>query len=183
MREPVSSAPTPIGRRKWLALAAVAIASGGAYFLVRKPFPSEQTPEGFQMSLFGFPSVAGGKGNDVVEHWANVYGVLKSAPHPDAAVKYLKYITSLEIGKKISEAGTPVPLVGAPIPPALENQYAILKSMKQMPARAGLNTEAANYMEKVFNPCDDKFFQMQLTPEQFISCLQTEGKTFWATTQ
>lgn len=46
MREPVSSAPTPIGRRKWLALAAVAIASGGAYFLVRKPFPSEQTPEG-----------------------------------------------------------------------------------------------------------------------------------------
>lgn len=35
-----------LSRRKWLALAAAVVAGTGAFFLVRKPFPSEKTPEG-----------------------------------------------------------------------------------------------------------------------------------------
>jgi hypothetical protein len=38
-------------------------------------------------------------------------------------------------------------------------------------------------MENVFNACDDKFFQMTLTPEGFIDCLKTESKNFWAKSQ
>ena len=39
---------------------------------------SEQMPEDFQIDLFAFPDVEGGKGNQVVEHWSNAYGVLAS---------------------------------------------------------------------------------------------------------
>jgi len=142
---------------------------------------SEQTPEGFQIGMFSFPKVDGGKGNDWVEHWANVYGVLNTCKNPDAAAKYLKYITSLKIGTQIAESGTPVPLVGAPVPPALENQYAVLKTYQQMPARAGLNIEIPDYMEKVFNPADDKFFQKQIGPEELINTLKAESKKYWET--
>jgi len=140
---------------------------------------SEQTPEDFKIDLFAFPDVEGGKGNQVVEHWSNAYGVLASTKNPDAVATYLKYIMSKKVGGKISELGTPVPLVGVPVPPALTNQYEILKIAQAMPARAGLNTEIPEYMDNVFNKCDDQFFQMQVGPEEFISCLKTDSKAYW----
>ena len=141
---------------------------------------SDQTPEGFEISMFAFPKLEGGKGNEWVEHWANTYGVLKDCKYPDAAAKYLKYILSKKVGTVIAGAGTPVPLIGVPVPPALVNQFKILGESKTMPARAGLNTEIPEYMTNVFNVCDDQFFQMQIGPEEFIECLKTESKTFWA---
>jgi ABC-type glycerol-3-phosphate transport system substrate-binding protein len=140
---------------------------------------SEQAPEDFEISLFAFPSVSGGQGNEYVEHWANAYGVLKSAPYPDAAVRYLKFIMSQEIGDRISAQGVPVALAEVAPPAALASQYDILASQTAMAARAGLNTEIPNYMDGVFNVCDDQFFQLQLSPEEFIDCLKTESAAFW----
>lgn len=45
MRRAMAGGET-IGRRKWIALAGAVIASGGVFFLVYKPFPSDKTPEG-----------------------------------------------------------------------------------------------------------------------------------------
>jgi raffinose/stachyose/melibiose transport system substrate-binding protein len=141
---------------------------------------SQQMPEGFKIGLFAFPDVAGGKGNGIVEHWSNAYGVLASTKNPDAVATYLKYIMSKKVGSKIAELGTPIPLEGVPVPASLVNQYEILKTAKAMPARAGLNTEIPEYMDTAFNVCDDKFFTKQLTPEAFITCLKTESKNYWA---
>ena len=140
---------------------------------------SEQAPEGFEISLFAFPSVSGAPGNEYVEHWANAYGVLKSAPYPDAAARYLKFIMSKEIGDRISAQGVPVALAEVAPPAALASQYDILASQTAMGARAGLNTEIPEYMDGVFNVCDDQFFQLQLSPEEFIDCLKTESAAFW----
>ncbi len=142
-----------------------------------------QMPEGFEVNMFAFPEVTDGKGNQWVEHWANTYGVLKSTKNPDAVARYLKYIMSPKVAAKIVELGTPVPLVDAPVPPALQYQYEILKTASAMPARAGLNTEIPDYMDNVFNVCDDRFFQLQLSPEEFIDCLKTESKAFWGKQQ
>lgn len=139
-----------------------------------------QMPEGFEVGMFAFPKIEGGKGNEWVEHWANVYGVLKDSKHPEAAARYLKYIMSPEVAPGIVELGSPVPLVGVPVPPPLVNQFKILEASSSMGARAGLNTEIADYMDNVYNVCDDKLFQMQIGPEEFIECLKTESKAFWA---
>jgi ABC-type glycerol-3-phosphate transport system substrate-binding protein len=139
-----------------------------------------QMPPGFKTDMFAFPVVEGGKGNDLVEHWANTYAILKSTKAPDAAVKYLKYLTSPKVVQAIVKIGVPMPLVGAPTPVGLENQYKILASQTAIPARAGLNTEIPEYMEKVFNVCSDKFFQLQSGPEQFVGCLANSSATYWA---
>jgi raffinose/stachyose/melibiose transport system substrate-binding protein len=141
---------------------------------------SEQMPEDFEIGMFAFPDVEGGKGNQVVEHWANVYGVLSATEHPDEVATYLKYILSMKVGSEISSLDVPVPLEGVPVPPALANQYVILESSTAMAARAGLNTEIPDYMDNVFNVCDDQFFTKQIGPEEFINCLMTESESFWA---
>jgi len=141
---------------------------------------SEQMPEGFEIDLFAFPDVEGGKGNQVVEHWANVYGVLAATEHPDEVATYLKYILSKKVGSGIASLGVPIPLEGVPVPPALANQYEILGASTAIPARAGLNTEIPEYMDNVFNVCDDQFFTKQLSPEEFIGCLKEDSKSFWA---
>lgn len=141
---------------------------------------SEQMPEDFKIGLFAFPDIDGGKGNQIVEHWANVYGVLASTKNPDAVATYLKYIMSVKVGTAIANLGTPVPLEGVPVPPALANQYEILKTYQVMPARAGLNTEIPEYMGNVYDTCDDKFFTKQFSPDEFIGCLKTESKNYWA---
>jgi raffinose/stachyose/melibiose transport system substrate-binding protein len=139
-----------------------------------------QMPAGFKTDMFAFPSLPNGKGNDWVEHWANVYAVLNTSKVPDAAVLYLKYITSPTVVEQIVKISVPMPIIGAPVPAGLENQYKILDAMKAMPARAGLNTEIPEYMEKVYNVCTDKFFQLQNTPEAYIDCLATTSKQYWA---
>jgi raffinose/stachyose/melibiose transport system substrate-binding protein len=144
---------------------------------------SEQMPEGFKIDLFAFPTVDNGKGNQLVEHWANTFGVLSSTKNPDEVGTYLKYLLSKKVGTKIAESGVPVPLQGVPVPPALENQYKIIEVSETMPARAGLNTEIPDYMDNVFNTCHDRFFQLQLNPEGFIECLKTESRSYWARQQ
>lgn len=139
-----------------------------------------QMPEGFATDMFAFPSIEGGEGNDWVEHWANTYAILNTSPAPDAAVLYLKYITSPAVVEEIVKIGTPVPVIGASVPAGLENQYEILNAMKPMPARAGLNTEIPEYMETVFNVCTDQLFQLQTDPAGYVDCLATNSQTHWS---
>jgi len=141
---------------------------------------SQQTPSGFTDGMFAFPTVDGGLGNQYVEHWANVYSVLKATQNPEAVATYLKYMTSMKVAPKIVALGSPVPLVDAPVPPTLTDLPKILAASTAMPARAGLYTTNAEYMTVVFGKCDDPFFQKQIGPEKFISCLKTEGKAYWA---
>jgi ABC-type glycerol-3-phosphate transport system substrate-binding protein len=142
-----------------------------------------QMPSGFECSLFAFPNVEGGKGNKIAEYWANVYGVLKSTKYPDAAAKYLKYVTSKKIGTRISELGSHVATADVPDAPPLKNHSVVLAAFKTMPARAGLDIEIPDYMANVYNTCDDKLFKLQINPQQFIDCMKSESKNYWAKTK
>lgn len=139
-----------------------------------------QMPEGFATTMFAFPTIEGGKGNDLVEHWANTYAILNTSQAPDAAVLYLKYITSPKVVEAIVAIGVPVPIIGASVPVGLENQYKILDASQAIPARAGLNTEIPEYMENVFSVCTDKFFQLQSDSQDFVDCLTTSSATYWS---
>jgi ABC-type glycerol-3-phosphate transport system substrate-binding protein len=144
---------------------------------------SEQSPADFQTDLFAFPNVAGGKGNNLVEHWSNVYAVLKSAKDMQATILFLKYLGSAKVGSEFAAMGSTVPIHGVEVPAVLKNQYEVMKKYGQMAAIAGLNTELPNYMEKVYNPIDDKLFQGQVPPEEFIRLLRDGTKQYWATAQ
>lgn len=141
---------------------------------------SKQTPPGFSMKMFAFPNVPGGVGNNYIEHWANAYGVLKATKHPNEVATYLKYILSKKVAAQITKIGVTMAIKGVKEPSVLQPQYQMLKKYKSMPARANLNTEIPAYMDKAFNPCDDKFFTGGSTDSEFISCLQTSSKAYWS---
>ena len=69
---------------------------------------------------------------------------MASTKSPDAVATYLKLILSKKVGTEIATLGTPCPLEGVPVPPALVNQYEILKVAQAMPARAGLTLKFQN---------------------------------------
>jgi ABC-type glycerol-3-phosphate transport system substrate-binding protein len=140
-----------------------------------------QAPKNFKMDMFAFPNVNGGQGNNLVEYWANVYSVLKSSKHPDAAVKWLKFMTSPNgAGGDLAKAGFPTALKDAPVPPTHVSQAQVLQQYKVMGQRGGLNDEIPHYMTEVYNRCDDRFFQLQSSPTEFISCLSTGTAKFWS---
>jgi ABC-type glycerol-3-phosphate transport system substrate-binding protein len=141
---------------------------------------SKQTPKDFKMNMFAFPNLPGGKGNNVVEHWANTYGVLKATKHPQEVATYLKYILSKTVGKQITAIGTTIAVKGVKEPPVLNAQYSIMKKSTTIQARANLNTELPDYMNNAFNPCDDKFFTGDSSVSDFISCLETSTKKYWS---
>jgi raffinose/stachyose/melibiose transport system substrate-binding protein len=140
----------------------------------------DQKPEDFEMDMFAFPNVAGGNGNDLVEYWANVYSVLESSENPEAAVEWVKYITSPDGGGgMLADAGFPVPLRDTEIPPTHEGQFEVLAEYETMGQRGGLNDENAEWVTGVLNLCNDQFFQLQLTPQEFIDCLANESAAFY----
>jgi len=141
---------------------------------------SKQTPKGFDEGMFAFPSIPGGKGNQYVEHWANVYAVLKQTKYPQEVATYLQYILSKTVARQITTTGTPMAIKGVKEPAVLRQQYQILNQYKTIPARDGLTTEIPNYMSTAFDPCDDKFFTGGSTPSEFISCLATGTQKYWS---
>jgi len=139
-----------------------------------------QAPEGFNMDVFAFPNVEGGEGNNLVEYWSNVFAVLKDSQNPDAAVNWVKFIMSPEgCGNNIADAGWPVPLEDVPVPETHQGQAEILEDYDVMGQRGGLNDEIPEYMTGVLNLCNDRFFQLQTGPEEFIDCLSRESAEYW----
>lgn len=140
----------------------------------------DQAPEGFNMNVFAFPNVEGGEGNNLVEYWSNVFAVLKDSPNPDDAVRWVKFIMSPEgCGNKIAEAGWPVPLEKVEVPETHKGQAEIVEEYDVMGQRGGLNDDIPDYMTGVLNLCNDRFFQLQIGPEEFIDCLARESARFW----
>jgi raffinose/stachyose/melibiose transport system substrate-binding protein len=140
-----------------------------------------QAPAGFESGMFAFPSVAGGKGNDLVERWSNAYLVLKSTKVPDQAVRLVQYLMSPKVGTQIAKAGTPVPIKGVTPPPALVGQYEILANMHSVPSDFGLLVEAPEWFANVYLRCDDPLFQGKSSPEAFITCMKDESAKYWST--
>ena len=137
-------------------------------------------PSGFKMDVFAFPTVPGGKGNDLVEYWSNAWSVVNIGKQTDSAVKFLKFTTSLPNGgSMMTKAGFPVPLTGAVLPPEYKGQAEILAKYTTIEQRGGMQG-MATYSSDVYNLCDDPFFLMKTTPKEFIKCLVTQNKKYWA---
>jgi raffinose/stachyose/melibiose transport system substrate-binding protein len=155
-----------------------------AMFLNGAWIPNEvgpQTPDGFEMSVFAFPNVDGGAGNDLVEYWANAFAVLKSTESPDEAVEFLKFALSPEKGgKALLEGGFPIPIAEGEVAAAFEGQVEILSEYETMGQRGGLNDEVPGYMTDVLNLCNDPFFTQKTSPTEFIDCLVGESEKYWS---
>ena len=154
-----------------------------AMFLNGAWIPKEVGPQlssDFKLDVFAFPNVTGGKGNDLVEYWSNAFAVLNTGKQTDAAVTFLKFVMSKDKGgPMLSNAGFPIPLVGAATPPEYAGQVEILSKYQTIAQRGGLQG-MASYAADVYNACDDPFFLMQTTPDAFIDCLATSTAKYWA---
>jgi raffinose/stachyose/melibiose transport system substrate-binding protein len=63
---------------------------------------SADAPEGFELGFFGFPSIAGGAGDqsDVLGGVAATYAIAEAAKNKDAALTLVRFLTSPEVMEK-----------------------------------------------------------------------------------
>jgi len=140
---------------------------------------SDQLPEGFEIGMFAFPNVPGGKGNDLTEHWSNSYGILAASKNPDGAVAVLKCLTTPTVAAALAGDGSAAPIKGTPAAPGLEDQPGILAAVKSMNSTGGFSRDVPDWENKVFRRCNDEFLLKHVTPEAFITCLKEEGAAYW----
>lgn len=140
---------------------------------------SDQLPDGFEIGMFAFPNVPGGKGNDLSEHWSNSYGVLAGSKNPDGAVAVLKCLTAPTVAAALAGDGSASPLNGIPAAPGLEDQAGILAAVTSMNSTGGFSRDTPDWENKVFRRCNDEFLLKHISPEAFIKCLKEEGAAYW----
>lgn len=140
---------------------------------------SDQLPKGFEIGMFAFPNVPGGKGNDLSEHWSNSYAVLAGSKNPDGAVAVLKCLTTPTVAAALAGSGSASPLKGIPAAPGLENQAGILAAVTSMNSTGGFSRDTPDWENKVFRRCNDEFLLKHISPEAFIKCLKEEGIAYW----
>jgi ABC-type glycerol-3-phosphate transport system substrate-binding protein len=143
----------------------------GAMMFMGAWLPSEMlsdTPEGFEMEIFPFPNT-GGPGDNVSEAWTNSWTVLKSSAHPDAAVEFLKFLTSAEQMQGVFDAGAPVPLVGFAMPKSLQGLTEILGVDQLVPRESGMLQDFSSLYFDTISPSPyAPLWQGTETPEEFI---------------
>lgn len=144
---------------------------------------SQQAPEGFTPRMFAWPDIEGGKGNNLTEHFANGYAILKDSKVPDAAALYLKSILSTKTGQEIADSQTPVPLLAVKQPPTHVNQFTMVKQMKGMPQLGGVLRHMSDYVTTVLHKSDGQFWGRQIGPQGYIDNLVKDTKAYWAKKQ
>jgi raffinose/stachyose/melibiose transport system substrate-binding protein len=156
----------------------------GAMMFMGAWLPSEMlsdTPDGFEMDIFPFPTT-GGPGDNANEGWTNSWAVLKGSTHPDAAVEFLKFLTSAEQMQGVLDAGAPVPLVGFPMPKSLQGLAEILSVDQLVSRQSGMLQDFSNlYFATIEAGPYADLYQGKSTPEDFISAVkQTQVQYYQA---
>jgi raffinose/stachyose/melibiose transport system substrate-binding protein len=142
---------------------------------------SDKIGEDWEMALIPFPKVEGGKGDpNAAEAWSNSWLIMKDSPHPEAAIEFLKYMTSPEAQSDYGKVGTPASVKGVPLPKYNEGQNAILEAADIFyPRLHGIQDDNPEWVTSVFWVVDDQLIFGQLTAEEFIETLKQEQVAFF----
>ncbi len=132
-------------------------------------------PEGFEMSVFRFPAIEGGKGDQTAtESKSNGYGLLKDAKHPREALDFMKFLSSRYAMELQAEQYfvTP-PTRGSKVPDSLAPIQEILAASKLVPFGTGIDTDAPEWRTKVLEPLLAEL-ALGKSPADFVAELQME---------
>ncbi|WP_036600418.1 ABC transporter substrate-binding protein [Oribacterium sp. oral taxon 078] len=105
--ENISSNVWPAGQNQELALGSAAIYLNGSWL------PNEvkdMTGDDFKWGCFSYPAVPGGKdGTEASNYGAQVFAISKDSKNPEAAFRFIEYVTKGEFDKKLSEESLGIP--------------------------------------------------------------------------
>ena len=141
----------------------------------------EVMSEEFTMDIFGVPIIEGGY-SDQTEYEIKFNGwfLPEGAKNPDAAIYFIKYLTSSLVQSEQAVEGTIAsPVKGVPMPDVLTSFQPILDKGTPIRFAGGLDADAAEWQNKVFFPLTDQLMAGDITPEEFIEELQKAHDDFY----
>jgi ABC-type glycerol-3-phosphate transport system substrate-binding protein len=107
--------------------------------------------------------------------------VLKTAPHPQEAVDFLKYVVGAEAQEVLVEqGGVGVTRRGIGWPAVLEDaSKAASNATSLLNVYGGVGISYADFYTRILGPVHDSMFLGQITPEAFVQRMAAETKAYW----
>lgn len=126
-------------------------------------------PEDFQMGIFNFPAVEGGKGDptEVFAH-ANIMAVNKDSDNLDAAIEFVNYFTSKEVQmRRTKETGLISAVKGVDAPSNVYGLSDLISNAGKLCVRY-YGMEFTSNVQSAFDIEIQKLWFGEYTPEEFI---------------
>lgn len=142
---------------------------------------SDKVGADWQMDLIPFPTIDGSTADQrTAEAWTNGAIILKDSKNPDAAIEFLKYMSSETQQSSFGEVWTPAANKDVPLPKYTSGQKTILDNASQIvPRLHGLQLDSPEWTKAVYWTVNDKLLFGELTPEQFIEELKSTQIQFY----
>ena len=141
----------------------------------------DSTGDDFAWGAFNFPTVPAGVGKSTDMEVALLsMAVLKTSPHPQEAVAFLRYLMSDEAQKVlVATGGVGVTRKGVAWPATLVDAQTAAAQASSLTSRdGGLNIKYADFATTVLGPEHNKMFLGVTTPEQFVATLIEKTKEY-----
>ncbi len=140
---------------------------------------SNVMPEGFQLGMFPFPMIEGGKGVFSIELWVFPYVIPKDAAHKLEAIEFIRYATSKKVAsEQVASAGIPCGVRGITNPIDGMGEM-IERADKIVPIKMGLSAAAGEWLTNIFEPLDDSLIWGRITPQEFIERLDEKHRVYY----
>jgi raffinose/stachyose/melibiose transport system substrate-binding protein len=155
-------------------------------YLLSDWLPSElvdKTPAGFKFRSFPFPTVDGKGTPSDIEMFQWGFSLYHDAPHPEAAVDFMRYFTSPDAFKPLqTDYGFVSGLKTTTTPKDNADSQANIASATAVHGYAGgLVAQAPDYLQSVLEPLNDKLLFGKLSPQDFISQVSQKTIDYWKT--
>ncbi len=139
-------------------------------------------PEDWELIPTFFPIIQGKGTGPVIEAKFNGWFIPKGAKHKEAAIHFLKYMTSREIQEeKVTETASVGALKDLPLPKHSRTQNKLIDNAKVVVhMHHAINDEIPGWLTAVFHPVHDRFFLGEIDAEEFIEELQKSHDAYWA---
>jgi raffinose/stachyose/melibiose transport system substrate-binding protein len=140
-----------------------------------------QAPD-FSMDIFRFPAIPDGNGDQtaVELNWLG-WAIPKGAAHPEETIRFIKFITSKSIQEEHVTIGRNVAVIkGLPFPEGSEGaERMINEAESSWPLLHDLRFQVGDWYSSVYLPISTELMFGDLTPEEYISQLQSEHENFY----
>lgn len=169
---------------QWPAAQSLFATGGGAMNVNGSWLPSELgnlLPEGFRMGFFRMPPVPGGKGTpNMMQSIINGYVVLKNSKNHEAAIEYLKFMSSKEAVEKVAAQGNMMALKGSSVVPIMANIPPVIPDSHLVSRAFGAYEDYQEWYNTIAWKYGDLLIVGQLTPQEFVEQFDQATQEYWA---
>ena len=140
---------------------------------------ASQTPPEMEMKMFALPELPDSVSPWHEEIWSNAAGITVDGKNKENAINFLKIFSSMGVQEGLTALKNPSPLVGGPATQELDQIENIVNNANSISGNYGDLQQYGDWFVNVLGPLSTQLINGAITPETFITQLDTDTAAFY----